>query len=242
MTSPPDRTLRIVHLYPEHMNIYGDWGNVLALQRRAEWHGFEPTVIPYHPGAPFPRDVDIIVGGGGQDSGQGKIQADLLAVGDDLHFLADDGVPMLVVCGLFQLFGHFFETSAGERLKGIGIFDAATYAGPKRLVGNVVTASDFGDLIGYENHSGLTTLGSGQPALGRVTKGAGNNGTDKTEGATYNCVFGTYLHGSVLPRNPRFADALVEAAAVRRYGSFLPVQIDDTFADRARAVARQRPR
>lgn len=242
MAKSSKKPLTIVHLYPEQMNIYGDWGNVLTILRRAEWHGYAPKVIAHHPGKPFPKQADIIIGGGGQDSGQNKVQDDLLKIGDTLHELADKQVPMLMICGLYQLFGHFFETSNGERINGISIFDAETYGGPKRLIGNVVTETPFGEMIGYENHSGLTVLGDDQPALGRIVKGAGNNGEDKTEGAIYKCVFGTYLHGSLLPKNPEFADALIEAAAFYRHGSFEPAVIDDRFADLARTVAKKRPR
>jgi lipid II isoglutaminyl synthase (glutamine-hydrolysing) len=242
MTEPKKRPLTILHLYPKEMNIYGDWGNVLTIKKRAEWHGYSPRVIEHHVGMEFPKNVDIIIGGGGQDSGQDKVQDDLLRIGDDLRSLADQYVPMLMICGLYQLFGHFFETREGKRIQGIGIFDMETYGGPNRLIGNVVTETPFGELIGYENHSGLTVLGDNQPALGRVVKGAGNNGEDKTEGAIYKCVFGSYLHGSLLPKIPVLADALVEAAAIHRYGSFEPSVIDDRFALLARQVAKRRPR
>jgi hypothetical protein len=149
---------------------------------------------------------------------------------------------MLMICGMYQLFGRVFRTHTGEEIPGIGIFKMETQAGDTRLIGNVVTDTPFGELIGYENHSGLTVLDDDQPALGKVLKGAGNNGTDKTEGAIYRCVFGSYLHGSLLPKNPVFADALVEAAAFRRYGSFEAEILDDRFALEARARARKRPR
>ena len=234
--------LRILHLYPKEMNIYGDWGNVLTILQRAKWHGLETQLVEHHPGKPFPKDIDMIIGGGGQDSGQSVIQEDLLAISDELHRLADDNVPMLMVCGLYQLFGRFFKTADGIEIPGIGIFKAETHGGPKRLIGNVVTDTPFGEMVGYENHSGLTLLDDDQPALGRIVKGAGNNGEDKTEGAIYKCVFGTYLHGSLLPKNPDFADALVEAAALRKYGKFEPNIVDDRFAHAARAVAKRRPR
>lgn len=232
----------ILHLYPKEMNIYGDWGNVLAIMRRLEWHGYIPKLIEHHPGKKFPKNVDIIIGGGGQDSGQTAVQNDLLAIGEQLHTFAQENVPMLMICGLYQLFGRFFKTADGTRIEGIGMFKAETHAGPTRLIGNTVTASPFGDLIGYENHSGLTVLDDSQPALGRVIKGKGNNGTDRTEGAIYKCVFGSYLHGSLLPKNPDFADALVEAAVLHAGMSFDPMVVDDTFATYAREVARRRPR
>ena len=234
--------LRILHLYPREMNIYGDWGNVLTILRRAQWHGYEVQLVEHHPGKPFPKDIDMVIGGGGQDSGQSLVVDDLQVISDELHRLADDNVPMLMICGMYQLFGRFFKTKEGTIIPGIGIFKAETHGGPKRLIGNVVTDTPFGEMVGYENHSGLTLLDDDQPALGRIMKGAGNNGEDKTEGAIYKCVFGTYLHGSLLPKNPEFADALIEAAALRKYRKFDPNIIDDSFALRAREIAKRRPR
>lgn len=236
------KPIRLLHLYPKEMNIYGDWGNLLTVKKRLEWHGYQVELVEHRPGKKFPADIDLVVGGGGQDSGQDVVAKDLLDIGDTLHKLADDNVPMLMVCGLYQLFGRSFTTAEGHTIQGIDMFKMETTAGPKRLIGNIVTDSPFGELIGYENHSGLTTLDDSQPALGRVVKGAGNNGEDKTEGAIYKCVFGTYLHGSILPKNPVLADALIEAAVVRRYGSFEPEHIDDRFAMKAREVAKKRPR
>lgn len=240
MTKKP---VTIVHLYPKEMNIYGDWGNVLTIKRRLEWHGCSPKIVEHHPGKPFPKDVDIIIGGGGQDSGQAVVQNDLLEISETLHAVADNDTPMLVICGLYQLFGRFFKTSDGKTIQGIGIFAAETHGGPKRLIGNTVIESPrFGELIGYENHSGLTLLDTNQQALGRVVKGKGNNGEDTTEGAVYKNVYGSYLHGSLLPKNPVFADELIRVAVTKRYGSFDPHDIDDTFATYAREVARRRPR
>ncbi len=237
------KTIRIVHLYPKEMNIYGDWGNVLTLQRRLEWHGFTPEIVEHHPGRPFPDNVDIVVGGGGQDSGQLAIQTDLLDIADQLRELANNGTPMLVICGLYQLFGRFFKTSDGKTIHGIGIFKAETHGGKKRMIGNVLaTSSVFGELVGYENHSGVTILDHDQPALGRVIKGDGNNGKDTTEGAVYNHVYGSYLHGSLLPKNPVLADAIIRQAVEKRYGSFTPGAVDDSYANRARSVAKKRPR
>lgn len=225
------------------MNIYGDWGNTLTLLRRAQWHGYDAEVIDYNPGDEFPPDIDLIVGGGGQDSGQSKIHEDLIALGPNLHKLADDGTPMILICGLYQLFGHFFQTKDGDTLSGIGVLDIETYGSNQRLIGNIVTESElFGTIIGYENHSGLTYLGSGVQALGQITKGAGNNGKDHTEGAVYNNVIGTYLHGSLLPKNPALADWLIEQACIRKFGAFTATVIEDRFAEKAREIALKRPR
>ena len=238
-----DKTIRLLQLYPKDMNIYGDWGNTLVLKRRLEWHGYTVELLEYNPGDIFPKDIDLIVGGGGQDSGQDKIQDDLLQIGDKLRTLANNGVPMLMICGLYQLFGKFFKTQDGHVIKGIDIFDIETHAGPERLVGNIVTTNAlFGDIIGYENHSGQTFLGDSAIPLGKVTKGAGNNGQDDSEGVLFNNVIGTYMHGSLLPKNPAVADYLIEKAIIRRYGDFTPTVIDDQFAVSAREIALTRPR
>ncbi len=231
-----------MQLYPTDMNIYGDWGNTLTLLRRCQWHGITPVLKNYNPGDDFVA-ADIIIGGGGQDSGQTKIQADLQARRAALTKLAQTGTPMLMVCGLYQLFGHFFKTKDGTVITGLGIFDAETHGGNDRLIGNIVTEHpQFGEIIGYENHSGQTFLGSSATPFGRVIKGAGNNGHDDTEGCMYNNVIGTYLHGALLPKNPSVADFLIEQAMIKKYGDFTPHVPDDHFALKARAVAQNRPR
>ncbi|MCB1274429.1 MAG: glutamine amidotransferase [Leucobacter sp.] len=238
-----ERELVIVSLYPRDMNIYGDRGNVLALERRARAHGFAPRVVETNPGDAWPETVDIVIGGGGQDSGQGRVAADLRARGDALRELAAEGTPMLMICGLYQLFGHRFLTHEGTELTGIGVLDVETRGGSERLIGNIVIESDeFGEIIGFENHSGDTVLGPGSRPLGRVIQGAGNNARDGVEGARTGNVIGSYLHGSLLPKNPAISDFLIGAAARRRYGSFTPVAIDDSTANRARAAAKRRPR
>jgi CobQ-like glutamine amidotransferase family enzyme len=238
-----DKTITLLQLYPRDMNIYGDWGNTLVLKRRLEWHGYRVNLLEYNPGDEFPEQVDLIVGGGGQDSGQTKIGADLLTIAPKLHALADDDVPMLMICGLYQQFGHFFKTKDGTIIKGIGLLDVETVGGDERMIGNIVTTNEeFGLIVGYENHSGLTTLGDGATPLGTVIRGAGNNNRDETEGARYRNVIGTYLHGSLLPKNPAIADWLIERAVTRKYGEFTPTVIDDRFAEQARDVAQRRPR
>lgn len=237
------KEITILQLYSHDMNIYGDWGNVLVLKRRLEWHGYKPKVIQYNPGDVFPDSVDIVVGGGGQDSGQDTVQTDLLTLAPKLKHLAENGVPMLFICGLYQLFGKFFKTQDGHVIQGIGLLDIETHAGPERLTGNtIIKSSQFGELIGYENHSGQTYLGKDAAPLGQVVRGAGNNGQDGTEGARYKNIIGTYLHGSVLPKNPRLAEFIIEQAVINRYGDFTPAVIDDSFATSAREIALKRPR
>lgn len=239
-----DKSITILQLYPRDMNIYGDYGNVLVLKRRLEWYGYNVNVLAYNVGDEFPSDVDIIIGGGGQDSGQTKIKADLIKIGDELKSLADDNIPMLVICGLYQLFGKFFQTLHGDVINGIGLFDAETYGKHERLIGNIVIRSkQFGDIIGYENHSGQTLLDQDVQPLGKVIIGAGNNLVDGHEGARFKNVIGSYMHGSLLPKNPAVADFLIEQAILRKYGEFKPAKtINDSIADKARRTARKRPR
>lgn len=240
-----NQPIHVLQLYPRDMNIYGDFGNTLVLQRRLALQGFDPIVDQYDPGDAFPDTVDIIVGGGGQDSGQGKIQEDLLVIGPRLIELAEQSTPMVVICGLYQMYGKFFKTSDGTVIEGIGLLDVETYGKSKRLIGNVhVNSDEFGELIGYENHSGQTFLGDGVKPLGTVTLGEGNNADDKTEGAIYKNVIGTYLHGSLLPKNPAISDFLIREAVEKRYGdgAYQPEAFDDPYTAKARETAMQRPR
>ena len=254
-----DRRLDIMSLYPKDMNIYGDSGNVLTIQRRMALYGYEPVTHYYNQGDQWPIGVDLILGGGGQDTGQKKIIKDFFARADLIRELAADGVPMLMICGMYQLFGEYFETVDGDRLDGIGVIGAYTVGQNVRMIGNLTEHSDeFGDVIGYENHSGQTFLRDTTSPLGSVDEeGRGNNGEDFTEGARVNNVIGTYMHGSLLPKNPRIADFLIRKAVERRYdladGASLatadqtPQQAAELVrlgkvADRARAVAASRPR
>ena len=235
--------LHIVSLYHNDMNIYGDTGNILALVRRAKQHGLAPIVHEYNPGDAFPENAHLLIGGGGQDSGQSSIYEDLQKIAPQLHTLAKNGAPMLMICGMYQLFGHEFITTSDEHIKGIGVLDVVTQAESERLIGNVIAHSDdFGELVGYENHSGQTVLGKNAAPLAIVTQGAGNNQLDDTEGARFNNVIGSYLHGPLLPKNPRLTDWLIETAAHFAGLPFRPQLVDDRIADEAHARAAARPR
>jgi CobQ-like glutamine amidotransferase family enzyme len=238
--------LKILHLYPREMNLYGDHGNVLALRKRLEWRGVGVEVVEYEMGGVMPEDADIIFGGGGQDSGQIAIKDDLLKNAEKLKSMIESGVPTLAICGIYQLFGRFFRTLDGETLEGIKIFDMETVGGKERLIGNTVLEGEkFGEIVGYENHSGKTTLGEGLVALGRVVKGAGNNGGDGLEGVFYKNCIGTYLHGPLLPKNPQIADFLIKTAVKRKYGAEAVDKLknlDDALEDLAHSSAVERPR
>jgi CobQ-like glutamine amidotransferase family enzyme len=237
------KELTLVHLYPREMNIYGDTGNVLVLGKRLEWRGLPVRVVPVNVGDPLPHDADILLGGGGQDAAQGEIGADFAARGAQLRALADDGVVMLAICGSYQMLGHEFVTQEGHRIAGVGVLDITTHGQAVRLIGNnYVDTPDAGRLVGYENHSGLTTLGPGARPLGRTQPGRGNNGKDGTEGAVRDNVIGTYLHGPVLAKSPRFADDLLRRAYARRGESIELEPLDDTLPELAARVAVGRPR
>jgi hypothetical protein len=220
--SAPSFRLRLAHLYPDVMNIYGDRGNVIALQYRCRARGIGLEVTPINIGDPFdPAEFDLVLIGGGQDREQRRIADDLAAKGPALHAAVDDGMPALAVCGGFQLFGHRYVDHQGGIIPGIAIFDAETrHPGPRadRCIGDVVLATEYGEVVGFENHGGRTYLGAGQAPFGQVRRGFGNNAEDGTEGARTKNAIGTYLHGSLLPKNPTLADELILTALRRRYG------------------------
>jgi CobQ-like glutamine amidotransferase family enzyme len=245
--------LRLAHLYPEQMNIYGDRGNILALMRRCAWQGIEAELLPVGSGAEVDWSaVDMAFFGGGQDSGQALIADDFVRhQGPAVRAAIDDGLVLLAICGGYQLLGHYFLTHTGERLPGIGAIDVHTVGGDVRLIGNIVIeAGGLGleasnsdllspslqppasslKIVGFENHSGRTYLGAGVRPLGRVLAGHGNNGEDGTEGAVYRNTFGCYMHGSLLPKNPQLADHLIGLALRRRYGPDAALtRLDDTL-------------
>jgi CobQ-like glutamine amidotransferase family enzyme len=234
--------VRLVHLYAAEMNIYGDNGNVQVLRRRLEWRGLPVEVTRIGVGDPVPTDTHLVLGGGGQDAGQAVIADDLARKTPDLLAAADAGVPMLLICGTYQMAGHYFAPFDAPRLAGMGLLDLHTEAGPTRLIGNVTVDSELGTLVGYENHSGLTYLGAHARPLGTTAPGQGNNGTDGTEGARRDNVIGTYLHGPVLAKAPALADHLLGAALDAAGLSHELDPLDDAREQEAARVARSRPR
>ena len=235
--------ITLVHLYPREMNIYGDTGNVIVLRRRCEWRGIDVRVVPINVGEPLPHDADIVLGGGGQDAAQGDIGADFVSRAATLRAMADDGVVFLTICGTYQMLGHEFLTQDGVHIAGTSVLDVTTQGTPTRLIGNNhIDTSEFGRLVGYENHSGMTTLGPGVRPLGTTVTGRGNNGKDRTEGAVRDNVFGTYLHGPVLAKSPRFADELLRRALVRQGADAGLAPLDDSLPEQAALVAVGRPR
>jgi lipid II isoglutaminyl synthase (glutamine-hydrolysing) len=235
-------TVVIGWLYGATMNIYGDRGNIIALTQRAKWRGVETETATIGIGDPLPPRVDIYFFGGGQDQEQIAVSRDLQgAKGDRIKADIEAGAAALTVCGGYQLFGHEYRPHDAEPLPGIGVFDAVSVAGSERFIGNVVIDSAWGELVGFENHSGLTHLGVGLAPLGKVRVGRGNNGKDGFEGARYKNALGCYLHGSVLPKNPRLTDWLLAAGIEHATGEAVDLApLDDRIEAAAHASAVER--
>lgn len=228
-----EQELKICHLYPDVLNLYGDGGNILCMKRRLLWRGVgaEVTKLPIGAsGSLAPYDLVFI--GGGQDFEQQVLLEDLHRGRDrEIRAAIEDGVVFLTICGGYQMMGHWYETYDGKRCDFIGAIDLTTVGGKKRMIGNykfACTPSAGGStVVGFENHSGRTYLGAGLEPLGKVLAGFGNNGEDGTEGAHYKNLFGTYSHGPMLPKNPSFCDMLLAAALERKYGRCELAPLDD---------------
>jgi lipid II isoglutaminyl synthase (glutamine-hydrolysing) len=242
--------LRIAHLYADLMNIYGDRGNVIALRRRAEWRGMAVAVSAVGLGQTLDwQAYDLIFVGGGQDRQQTLMAADLRQTkGAALLAAVTDNRVILAVCGGYQLLGRSYRGADGVDLAGLGLFDLHTvHPGPAvgRCVGNALVRCDWDErrraLVGFENHGGRTYLGPACAPLGTVVAGSGNNGVDGGEGGRVRNAFGTYLHGSLLPKNPWFADHLLEQAVRRRYGPAVTLApLDDSVESAAHEVIASR--
>ena len=237
-------SLKICHLYPDLLNLYGDRGNLLTLQRRCEWRGIACSVQPVSLGQPFnAADFDLVFLGGGQDYEQNLLHRDFLAVkGPAIREAVEDGLVFLCICGGFQLMGKYYEEQDGHRIECLGALDLWTIGQPDRLIGDTVYRSDFLEgqgldpvLVGFENHSGRTYLGPSVRPLAGVVRGGGNNGIDKTEGAIYKNVYCTYSHGSFLPKNPDMADYLIFTALKRRFSTMSELcKLDNYMENNAR--------
>lgn len=251
--------LSICHLYGDLMNTYGDNGNINTIQKRCEWRGISSTVEIISLGDELTKGYDLYFFGGGQDKTQEVVSLDLKKKANTLKASVEKGAVLLSICGGYQLLQKYFKTKEGKIIPGIGLFDAYTVGSNDRMIQNLwidleenlakeikemYPTSDneqmTTDLIGFENHSGKTYLSSKIQPLGTVIKGAGNNGEDKTEGAVYKNAFGCYLHGSLLPKNPHFADLLITKAIERRYGKIKLEPLDDTFEWQAHQSAIKR--
>ncbi len=237
------RNITITHLYPNYLNLYGDRGNIIALRKRCEWRNIKVRINNFNLGSRFSTKSDLYFIGGGQDEDEYEVYKDLIKHRKQILKIVEDGVIFLCLCAGFQLFGRYFIDGTGRKIKGLGILDVKTKAPSNsvkaRSIGNIIvelnkelfkhSRYDRTTLVGFENHIGQTFLGKKVEPLGKVIKGKGNNNDDEFEGAVYKHVFGTYLHGPILPKNPHFADYLIELALKRKYKRFRRLKkLDDT--------------
>jgi CobQ-like glutamine amidotransferase family enzyme len=233
----------VAHLYPDYLNIYADRGNIAVLSQRLAWRGHELEVRGVSMGDPFPRDADLFYVGGGQDREQALVARDIAGRADELRDAVDRGVAGLAVCGGYQLLGRYYRDAGGSELPGAEILPLHTIAGDTRMIGDVLLDCDGRTLAGFENHAGRTLLDQGAEPLGEVVHGFGNDGKSGFEGCRAGRVFGTYLHGPLLPRNPWFADLLLEQALAHRTGDELRLEpLADELEQQAHAVSAGRAR
>jgi len=224
----------IAHMYPDLMNLYGDRGNLICLQKRMEWYGLNCEIKSIHLQDRLDfSQIDMLFMGGGSDREQGLVYHDLLQKSDQLLEQINMGLPMLCICGAYQLLGNYYKLQDGLTLDGLGFFPFYTVSKPGRLIGNILLECEIHGqkttVVGFENHGGRTYFDDNNlQGLGKVIKGQGNNGEDKIEGMQYNNLIGTYLHGPLLPKNPVLADFFIHAMTDRR-GDKLTRRLDDTI-------------
>ncbi len=206
--------LRLVWVYPDLLSTYGDRGNLLILERRAALRGLPVEPVCVNADQPVPRQGDIYLLGGGEDLPQ-ILAARRLRADGGLAAAAGRGAVIFAVCAGYQLIGTEFAGEEGQPLPGLEILDISSGRGDRRAVGEILADVDpalgVPRLTGFENHQGVTKLGSGATPLAKVALGIGNG--DGTEGAHAGHVLGTYLHGPALVRNPALADLLLTWAA-----------------------------
>ncbi len=238
--------LRICHLYPDILNLYGDRGNIICMTRRMQWRGIETEVTGISVGDSLNyEDYDLFFIGGGQDFEQGVLLKDLAAgKSAQIKEAIEAEKVFLAICGGYQMLGQYYKTWDGQQCDFIGALDLYTVGEKERMIGNYMYQCDESDggfvVVGFENHSGKTYLGDKVRPMGTVLAGNGNNGKDKTEGARYKNVFATYSHGSLLPKNPRLADHILKTALKRRYPGIELEALDDTFENNAHEYMKHR--
>jgi CobQ-like glutamine amidotransferase family enzyme len=225
--------LTLCHLYPELLNLYGDTGNIISLVKRCQWRNINVKVKKYNLGDKVDfGDVDIFFIGGGADSEQVIAGNDMKKIKPQLKNAIEEGKVILAICGGFQLLGMYYQSNEGN-VEGLGLLDFHTKAGNRYFVGNTVVNTGDYHLVGFENHTGRTYLNNLKP-LGHVIHGFGNNGEDKTEGVRYKNVIGTYLHGPLLPKNPRLCDDIIRISLKNKYNIESLEELDDSLEIKAR--------
>lgn len=236
--------LKVCHLYPDLLNLYGDRGNVLAFTRRCKWRNIPVTVRKVNLGEKVNfEEFDFLFIGGGSDREQILLAADLSRQVESLKRAVEDGLVVLAICGGYQLLGKHYVLPDGKKIPGLNILDLHTEAGDTRLIGNVAVEMELAGekirITGFENHGGRTFLHGVKP-LGRVLAGNGNNGFDGYEGARYKNVFCSYLHGPLLPKNPALTDHMISLALTRRGKNASLDPLDDRLENMANRVMLKR--
>ena len=219
MSNGTDSTVTIALLFPDLLGTYGDSGNAVILAQRLRWRGVGARVVTVRSGDAIPGECDIYVVGGGEDLPQ-SLAARQLREGDTspLRRAVDAGAAVLAVCAGLQILGtRFVYGPEGAGAEGLGLVDCETRRGNgRRSVGEIAVEPDsrlgIPVLTGYENHAGVTVVGRNASPAGRVLYGVGNGDGSGTDGVWSGRVFGTYLHGPVLARNPSLADLILSWA------------------------------
>ena len=233
-----DYKIKIMHLYPDLLNLYGDKGNVASLLRRLEWRGINAEIEEvFEAEIPDFSSVDILFLGGGTEREVKIVFERLTKKREELKAFVDGGKTMLAVCEGFEMLGEYFYMN-NEKLSGLEILDICSERAnsKKRILGDAVIECDgMGNIVGFENHGGRMDIGKNNP-LGKVIKGGGNKGESGYEGLRYKNLFATYLHGPILPKNPKLCDAILEAALRNKYSDFDGLKpLDDEIENMANA-------
>lgn len=231
--------VRIGLVLPDVMGTYGDGGNAVVLRQRLRLRGIDAEIVEITLAEPVPDSLDLYTLGGAEDYAQRLATKHLIRY-PGLQRAAERGAPVLAICAAIQVLGHWYETSAGERVDGVGMLDVTTSPQEVRTIGEVASQPLLGGLTepltGFENHRGGTVLGSSARPLATVTKGAGNRNGDGYDGAVQGSVVATYLHGPCLARNPQLADHLLSKVV----GELPPLQLPEV--DRLRRERLAAPR
>ena len=222
-----DSTVRIGLVLPDVMGTYGDGGNAAVLRQRLRLRGIAAEIVEITLADAVPESLDLYTLGGAEDYAQ-RLATKHLVRHPGLQRAAARGAPVLAICAAIQVLGHWYETSAGERVDGVGLLDLTTVPQDKRTIGELVTKpllAGLGQqrLTGFENHRGGTVLGSAATPLGAVVKGAGNRAGDGFDGAIQGGVVATYMHGPCLARNPELADLLLSKVV----GELAPLELPE---------------
>jgi lipid II isoglutaminyl synthase (glutamine-hydrolysing) len=236
-----ESAVQIGLVLPDVMGTYGDGGNAVVLRQRLRLRGIDADIIEITLADPVPDSLDLYTLGGAEDYAQ-RLATKHLIQHPGLQRAVERGAPVLAICAAIQVLGHWYETSSGERVDGVGLLDVTTSPQPRRTIGEVVSQPLLPGLsqrlTGFENHRGGTVLGSSAQPLATVVSGAGNRAGDGFDGAVQGSVIATYLHGPCLARNPELADLLLS----RVVGDLAPLELSEVDAlRRERLAAPRRP-